>query len=460
MHRLHALALIFLAIIAVPGQAAAAGDPFVRVEPISSFPQFDFERATTPHGRAVAFGQFLRHIVPTAVYLDLRRSQGSKISDDEAVQISAALVGNKHLKRLDLSGNHIADRGAMAIAQALWGNTTLEHLDLSLQHSPQISHYGEAPRPLTSDAGLAFSTALARNTTLKHLDLSGNGISPVAIVAIVEALGRNSTLTHLNMGYQSHGSVGLEEVVYGSITAAQAIAAALAENTNLLALSLESTEIGDHGASALAELVSANRTLEYLNLGRNGIGAAGFAAMAGALKGNSTLQELSLSDQRLGSVGRPYPGDDGAIALATALQENSGLITLRIAGNGIGDAGVAAIGAALPYNMTLTTLDLAGNPFGDVGASALVAGLTDNPFLTTLRRYLGPGHKANEQLISDLLARNAQFQQYLPRALALMMSTGWPKPRVPGGTRSMPVEVWKMTLLEFLVPLSASQSSH
>lgn len=386
MIRLYALALGCLAVVAVSTQAAGAGNPFLggRRPVIASS---DLDRPSTADGRAAAFARFLSETVPTAENLDLSRGQAPYITDDEAVAIARALRGNTTVIHLNLAGNHIGNRGAIAIAEALWDNSTLKYINLSHQNTGRFT----GDHLLDDGAAGAFAVALSRNSTLEHLDLSLNRISRVGAVAIAGALSRNSSLKHLSLSRQQmHGDRGLDAPMPGGGTATQAIASALAENTTLIALDLESTGIGDDGAIAIAGLVRSNSTLQYLDLGFNEIGPAG----------------------------------------------------------------AAALGAALPYNTTLTTLSLIQNPFVDAGAIA--AGLAFNPTLTTLEL---PYRVAAREVISNLLARNARFSAYLPAALALMMSTTWPSPRVPGGIRGMPVEVWNMTLLEFLLPLSARRTN-
>ena len=58
--------------------------------------------------------------------------------------------------------------------------------------------------------------------------------------------------------------------------------------------------------------------------------------------------------------------DDGAIAIATALQtnKNSALTTLDISRNEIGDAGAKAIETALKENTTLKELNIFYNNIG------------------------------------------------------------------------------------------------
>ena len=73
-------------------------------------------------------------------------------------------------------------------------------------------------------------------------------------------------------------------------------------------------------------------------------------AIAKALKTNSTLQELVLDGNKI--------GDDGAVALATALKSNSStLLQLKLWHSAIHFDGLRAIAEALRTNSTLLELE-------------------------------------------------------------------------------------------------------
>ena len=63
---------------------------------------------------------------------------------------------------------------------------------------------------------------------------------------------------------------------------------------------------------------------------------------------------------------------------------------LNLGANEIGDEGAAAIAKALEVNKTLTELILWGNEIGDEGASALAKGLTVNATLHSLVPLIVP----------------------------------------------------------------------
>ena len=63
--------------------------------------------------------------------------------------------------------------------------------------------------------------------------------------------------------------------------------------------------------------------------------------------------------------------DDGAVALAEALETNEALTELWLSDNEIGDAGAFAIAKMLKVNAHMTTLHMRGNKIGPEGGKAI-----------------------------------------------------------------------------------------
>ena len=103
------------------------------------------------------------------------------------------------------------------------------------------------------------------------------------------------------------------------------------------------------------------------------------------IKFNKTLKSLSItfipSRNNKNSSKKESPSlDDGFIALAKALKENTSLEMLYLANNGITDVGAIALAEALEENIYLKTLCLRNNNITDVGFNALIL----SPSLTSL----------------------------------------------------------------------------
>jgi Leucine-rich repeat (LRR) protein len=139
------------------------------------------------------------------------------------------------------------------------------------------------------------------------------------------------------------------------VAGARSLAALLAQNQSLTSLNLMFNKaIGVDGITELAgSLALYNRTLTELHIGWTDAGATGAEAIAAALSAGAnqhSLRVLVLDNNGI--------GDAGAIALSTALRENSGLQELQLATNDITDVGATALATALLSNVTLQKLGL------------------------------------------------------------------------------------------------------
>ena len=138
-------------------------------------------------------------------------------------------------------------------------------------------------------------------------------------------------------------------------------------------IALGSNQIGDEGAQAIAEALQGNTSITSIYFVGREIGDAGAKAIAGALKGTS-ITSLSLGNNKIGNV--------GAQAIAEALPYTS-ITSLHLWNNEIGDAGAKAIAGALPYT-SITSLHLWNNEIGDEGARAIAGAIKDNTSITYL----------------------------------------------------------------------------
>ncbi|GLI70324.1 hypothetical protein VaNZ11_015279, partial [Volvox africanus] len=167
------------------------------------------------------------------------------------------------------------------------------------------------------------------------------------------------------------------------------LAAALAGNTRLTALSLRGSSVGDAGAAALARALSGhNSTLQLLNLRRCQLHDEGVSALCSCLVENRGLRALDLSHNRVQGQG-PGAGQAGGrlAGLERALRLNTSLQELRLEGwRDTFDNPLAAssLAAALTINEGLRTLSLAGCCLNSQSAAALASALATNTCLTSL----------------------------------------------------------------------------
>ncbi|KXZ52040.1 hypothetical protein GPECTOR_10g1063 [Gonium pectorale] len=188
------------------------------------------------------------------------------------------------------------------------------------------------------------------------------------------------------------------------------LAAALAGNTRLTALSLRGSTVGDAGAAALARVLAGhNSCLRSLNLRRCQLHDEGVAALCACLVENRGLRTLDLSHNRVQGLGvgvvaasaatggggsappsplHHAPSGPGRLAgLERALRLNTGLTELRLEGwrDTFDDPhAVSSLATALAANQGLKSLSLAGCCISTAGATALAAALAANSTLTSL----------------------------------------------------------------------------
>ena len=123
------------------------------------------------------------------------------------------------------------------------------------------------------------------------------------------------------------------------------------------------------------------------SLFNNQIGDQGATAIAKALEVNAVLTTLNLAGNQICGLDEYGEGTytvDGIKALAKALVK-APLTTLDISINQIGDEGAQALAKALKVNAAvLTSLGLGNNTIRDQGAAAIAEALKVNAALTKL----------------------------------------------------------------------------
>ena len=127
---------------------------------------------------------------------------------------------------------------------------------------------------------------------------------------------------------------------------------------------------------ALGGMVLLSQTVITIDISVAGIGDEGAKALAGALEKNATVTNIRLIGTSI--------GDEGAKALAGALEKNATVAHIDLSCNSIGDLGAKALAGALEKNATVTHIDLGYNSIGDEGAKALAGALEKNATVTNI----------------------------------------------------------------------------
>jgi Ran GTPase-activating protein (RanGAP) involved in mRNA processing and transport len=229
-------------------------------------------------------------------------------------------------------------------------NTALQYLDLTYS--------------ALGSAGLAeIAPVLYRNTSIKSLDLAHNGLDDIESTNVLrELIRRNKTITSLCLGHNTFGP---------NAAAARSIAEGVRSNTALQQLDLSACGLDDRGISLLANaLAIRNASILELNLAFNEITSAGVRALVDdTVEAVKTLTKLCLWYNPIRS--------EGATILADALRRNTmpSLKRLDLRSCGIDDDGFVTMVSALEHNTSLQFLNLAGNYFGERGFMALAESL-------------------------------------------------------------------------------------
>jgi Ran GTPase-activating protein (RanGAP) involved in mRNA processing and transport len=302
----------------------------------------------------------------------------TEITDGEMLEFCKAIKGNTSLRVLTIGAAQIDDEKMEQLGEALKFNTTLRKLELDATPftSKGISKLGELlglnTPPLKSlsirsimvdsEAVAFFTEGLEENTTLQDLYLSDLSLPSNGAALLARALGTNTTLRKISFNQDEIGDEGMG-----------AIARAVMDNTTLESLSFSHTQAGDEGVTSLALMLSHNHTLTSLAI-TSGVEEDGAIALAKALEINTTLKHLYLPGNFINA--------NGARALVKALEANTVLQTLSLSMLDRGEATLRFMKGIA--RMHLKTLDLEGNILEEEAMQEFANSLTVNTTLRTL----------------------------------------------------------------------------
>jgi Ran GTPase-activating protein (RanGAP) involved in mRNA processing and transport len=263
-----------------------------------------------------------------------------------------AFCQNTALQHLILWGNDLRNVGALRSKSFQQFNTVLCQ-NTTLQH---LIQWGNGLR----NAGLAdIASGFYRSTSIKTLDLSSNGLDDIESASVLrELLCRNKTITRVRLAENTFGR---------NAAAVRSIFEGLRNNTALQQLDLHDCGLGDQGISILANALAVrNASILELDLRRNKITSVGVRVLVDDnAEAVETLAKLYLAYNPV--------KNEGATILANALGRNDmpDLTRLYLQRCGIEDDGFVALVSALEQNTSLQILSLAGNYFSERSFMAL-----------------------------------------------------------------------------------------
>jgi Ran GTPase-activating protein (RanGAP) involved in mRNA processing and transport len=281
---------------------------------------------------------------PTLTKLRLRHCA---LGLDEAILLRLALGNTPSLQSLDLANNILGGAGLAELAPALHHNTSIKELNLSCNDLSDL------------EAAEGLRGILLHNKTLTTLDLSTNAFGQT-----------DGALMKIDLSSCAFGddSVSILSQSLGSL------------NTTLQKLTFHSSTITSTGVGKLLETMEqSSHHITDLALQHNPVGNEGASLLAAAL-GNNALPNLT----RL-SLFNCDIGDDGFIALVSALEQNTSLLQLDLCDNrGISARAFLALAESLPEIKVLQRFELSWRTGLASAMPLLLTGLRKN---TSLFRF-------------------------------------------------------------------------
>jgi Ran GTPase-activating protein (RanGAP) involved in mRNA processing and transport len=296
---------------------------------------------------------------PTLTKLGLR---GFRLARDEVRLLRMALCNTPSLHSLDLASNDLGSTELADIAPALYRNTSIKVLDVKWN------------RLIDMESAELLRGIILRNKTITTLDLSGNkfGRFAAAVERIADGLGSNSTLLKIDLSHCGLGDGGVSII-------AQTLGS---RNTTLQKLTLDNNSISSMGVGVLLDTMeqSCNHITDLELQSNNPIRNEGASLLARSLR-NNTLPNLT----RLSLYGCGI-GDDGFVALVSALEQNTSLLHLDLRYNyGFGERTFLALAGSLPEIKVLQRFDFDWSTGLVSAMPLLLAGLRKNTSLFRFR---------------------------------------------------------------------------
>ena len=359
------------------------------------------------------------------------------IGEDGIASLFSGLTSNTTLVRLDVCMNAFGDNGAIRLAEMI-NQTALQTLD--------ISSCGLEERGI-----VALALALRSNTTLKKLNLySQSEISQRSEMELARTLLRNIILVGLGVNQnkrhfpplfhiddydlrrfkvtKTSTSIIINDtspcIFYAGVKNSPIIASIEIDSTTSLGQALwagnmeEAAEILQlHQPPVVDKTLTIHMsgntwTVNYRtkHIQESDKGLVNARSICNNPESWSQLTELNFKLETLGDV--------GASLLAEVLNKTQ-LEELNISGCGIGEEGIVALASALRTNTTLKYLAIGGNQITEHGQSVLADALVENKTLETLDTQARVTRVPYEKLFVSFVGDNETFVQSLAQSFSL-----------------------------------------
>ena len=234
-------------------------------------------------------------------------------------------------------------------------------------------------------AGCVPIKYVERSATHAELVMNDHGVGPQGAAALAQSLEDNCTIVRLVLRGNDVGGAGAEH-----------FARTLRDHKYIRAVDLSSNRLASHGCTAFAQLLAAEGcSVAELNLGNNLFLDMDSRAFCQALQ-----------------VGLPLGAASSSSPCSFfGMQDNTGVLILKLAHNRFGDVSGERFGSMLAVNRVLQVLDLSYNCIRSRGGVALFAGLRGNTTLKQLLLAYNGVSDAGAKALADLLTEGCGLEE-------------------------------------------------
>ena len=298
------------------------------------------------------------------------------ITETAADSISAVILTNLRLQRLDLGGNAIEARGMTTIAEGLKKLSFLNELRINNNN-------------VTDEAANDIARVILSNHRLQILDISGNKFQMAGIIEISNSLRHCFLLSELylsNSSISGEAANNIASIVlknhklrildisgnkfFQTAGVISIITGALRNIFYLSELYLNNCNITEKVTDEIVTIILNNIQLQKLNLGKNTLKVSGVIKIARALQNISSLSELNIAWNN--------STEEAADDIATSLLNNSALQILDLSGSMLKANGMIKIANVLKNFCFLCELNIGWNYITEEAADDIAAVILNN----------------------------------------------------------------------------------